>query len=596
MGTDSISARLGCDGIQTQVLLDLLSDISDRDDSVQRDGSGEPIGGDLHRLLLLLCVHFFVKETMKPDTTDVWPSDYSSNSSPSKMRSQMEPSSPARLTHSWGRDPSGLHGHQWGGLGPGGLPTSPSNLQHIDFLQHQDYIQSGLTEFVGKHGEVFAALVSDGVPSFAHDGIVISEKEIHRLEFLLKKNSSNDNNHNEQEEDSMEMDPMDICSMSPRETLGSRFGGELSSLLDDSSQMKIESLAGWLRRKFCPSSSFKITSNSSSGAELSQSKEEDSPMLGTSPPTVPMFNRLVTTSQITDNEGIYGVNKATVIRGEDDCEDIKRMHVTDCHDAVVYCLAPLKWVSISCCTNSIVVLGAVGSSVRVQRSEKLQVIAVTSHLVVNTCHDCIFYVATNRPPLLLGDNRFIQLAPYNAGYEHLEEHMISCGIEKNRNLWDKPMILMPGHPVYRQHYHSIQQQQLLDHSLNVRSLPPEKLMPFMIPFKGGKGRMCGGAAPSITRGAANDTLTGLLTQDFVEFAPSPFPLPQQYVEAWNKRMDGVNTVRSAYRDAKLTGQQKKEFTSSVQAHFKEWLQSGGGMREVYDLAKVEKQERKRTFS
>jgi len=56
----------------------------------------------------------------------------------------------------------------------------------------------------------------------------------------------------------------------------------------------------------------------------------------------------------------------------------------------------------------------------------------------------------------------------------------------------------------------------------------------------------------------------------------------------------VKNVKETYKNSMLSDSQKQDFTSAVQAYFKEWLQSGGGMREVYDLAKVEKHHRKKS--
>jgi hypothetical protein len=43
----------------------------------------------------------------------------------------------------------------------------------------------------------------------------------------------------------------------------------------------------------------------------------------------------------------------------------------------------------------------------------LQVIAATNRLLIASCHECAFNIGTPRPPVLIGDNRFLRLAPYN---------------------------------------------------------------------------------------------------------------------------------------------------------------------------------------
>jgi TBCC domain-containing protein 1 len=55
-----------------------------------------------------------------------------------------------------------------------------------------------------------------------------------------------------------------------------------------------------------------------------------------------------------------------------------------------------------------VVVGAVGRVLRVERCERLQLVAAAVRILVSSCHDCVFYLGVNRPPLLLGDNRFLQ--------------------------------------------------------------------------------------------------------------------------------------------------------------------------------------------
>jgi len=61
------------------------------------------------------------------------------------------------------------------------------------------------------------------------------------------------------------------------------------------------------------------------------------------------------------------------------------------------------------------VVGAVGRLLRVERCERLQLVAAATRICIATCHDCVFYVGVNRPPLLIGDNRFLQARAPPAG-------------------------------------------------------------------------------------------------------------------------------------------------------------------------------------
>lgn len=51
---------------------------------------------------------------------------------------------------------------------------------------------------------------------------------------------------------------------------------------------------------------------------------------------------------------MQGVCKSTVVRGEDDFPD-GLLRITDCHDCVVYALAPLQYATVAGCSDCTVV-------------------------------------------------------------------------------------------------------------------------------------------------------------------------------------------------------------------------------------------------
>ena len=105
---------------------------------------------------------------------------------------------------------------------------------------------------------------------------------------------------------------------------------------------------------------------------------------------------------------IQGVCKSTVAKGEDEFPD-GVLRITDCHDSVIYALAPLQYASIACCSDCTVVVGAVGRMLRVERCERLHLIAGCARICISSCHESVFYLGVNQPPLMLGDNRFVQV-------------------------------------------------------------------------------------------------------------------------------------------------------------------------------------------
>lgn len=55
------------------------------------------------------------------------------------------------------------------------------------------------------------------------------------------------------------------------------------------------------------------------------------------------------------------------------------------------------------------VVGAVARMLRVERCERLTLIAASVRICINSCHESTFYLGVNRQPLLIGDNRVLQV-------------------------------------------------------------------------------------------------------------------------------------------------------------------------------------------
>lgn len=73
-----------------------------------------------------------------------------------------------------------------------------------------------------------------------------------------------------------------------------------------------------------------------------------------------------------DDTCIAGVHRGTVVRGEGELPT-GEVRITDCHDSVVYILAPLQSALLSGCSDCTVVLGAVGAMLRMERCDRVQV-------------------------------------------------------------------------------------------------------------------------------------------------------------------------------------------------------------------------------
>jgi hypothetical protein len=67
---------------------------------------------------------------------------------------------------------------------------------------------------------------------------------------------------------------------------------------------------------------------------------------------------------------------------------------------------------------------------------------------VVSCRDSVFCVAVNTPPIVLGDCRRLQVAPYNTYYERLEAHLAAAHIRTAPNCWCALSPLRPCSPRY----------------------------------------------------------------------------------------------------------------------------------------------------
>ncbi|KAL7543773.1 hypothetical protein ACHAXR_013086 [Thalassiosira sp. AJA248-18] len=104
------------------------------------------------------------------------------------------------------------------------------------------------------------------------------------------------------------------------------------------------------------------------------------------------------------------------------------LHVADCSDTHFYLLQPFEHATIAACTDCTIVLGAVAGLLHVVDCERTTITSAARRVVVSNSFDVVQYLFTPSPPLLVGDNRGCQFAPYNTYYEGLREDLLSTGL------------------------------------------------------------------------------------------------------------------------------------------------------------------------
>ncbi|GFY80606.1 C-CAP/cofactor C-like domain-containing protein [Actinidia rufa] len=224
---------------------------------------------------------------------------------------------------------------------------------------------------------------------------------------------------------------------------------------------------------------------------------------------------------------IEGISKSSYLKQASDLHE-SSVKVVNCHDSVIYILAPLRYATIYGCSDATIVLGAVGKAVRVEHCERVHVITAAKRICIANCRECAF---------------FLGVAPYNTFYSHLEEHMNQVGIQATINRWDDPVPLGVVDP-----------HDSLSHPAGVSDvkaesatcLDPDQFTNFLIPnwFEGESS------------GSTKD---------------NPFPLPDAYMSSQRRNNHNLGAIKQNLRETQLEDSRKHELASALHVYFKDWL-------------------------
>ena len=108
-----------------------------------------------------------------------------------------------------------------------------------------------------------------------------------------------------------------------------------------------------------------------------------------------------------------------------------RLHdlaISDCSDVHMYLLQPFEHVTIAACTGCTIVVGAVAGLLHVVDCEKTTITSSARRIITSNSSDVVMCAFTPSPPLLVGDNRNCQFAPYNTYYDGLREDLLATGL------------------------------------------------------------------------------------------------------------------------------------------------------------------------
>ncbi|WCJ33971.1 Tubulin binding cofactor C domain-containing protein [Euphorbia peplus] len=251
---------------------------------------------------------------------------------------------------------------------------------------------------------------------------------------------------------------------------------------------------------------------------------------------------------------IEGISKSSYVKQASDLKG-SSVKVLNCHDSVIYILAPLRYATVYGSSDTTIVLGAVGKAVRIEHCERVHVITAAKRVCIANCRECMFFLGVNQRPLMVGDNHKLQVAPYNTYYSELEEHMAEVGVVSTINRWDDPLALGVVDP-----------HDSLSHPAGVSDvqaesasrLDPDQLTNFLIP----------------------NWITG---ESSGSTKDNPFPLPEAYMSSHERNLKNLGEIKQLLKEAPLEENRKRELSSALHLLFKDWLYASGNIRQLYCL-------------
>lgn len=338
----------------------------------------------------------------------------------------------------------------------------------------------------------------------------------------------------------------------------------------------------------------------------------------------------------TDVAEIRDLDRKTILRhsipttnaGVPGYPHAKEIRISNCTESHFYLMCALGRVSLIACRDCTLFVGAC-VSVSLINCVNVRVHAIARVCRMTNCFDTHAYLCTNRFPQIVGENRGLMFAPYNASHnkEDIDMWLAAVGVNPRENKWDK---------FYRPAYRSLSPTDKNDPDLTpavASVLPPEQYLPFAVPVRTERATSEENLSDGIDR-----------TESFIEnerdatsraLFSVPLPLPTAYAEQLKKKCAEISNIRREIRSLEKKqaalgqGSQQmdiavddqdagpKDVTMSdglssvagkvtevdntspnasarkgvvqslVQERFREWLNNSGRIKQINDLVRLE---------
>jgi TBCC domain-containing protein 1 len=319
-----------------------------------------------------------------------------------------------------------------------------------------------------------------------------------------------------------------------------------------------------------------------------------------------------------------------------------RLHdlvISECSDAHFYLLQPFEHATIAACTGCTIVVGAVAGLLHIVDCEKTSITSAARRLLVSNSSDVQMCVFTPSPPLLVGDNRSCQFAPYNTYYDGFREDLLATGLAAavvpehqspyhgsgGRNYTDTDGSWPPLQCASNKWKHPVELARL-----EMPQIPPTPPGPSNTSIggvasagaddkamgKSGTGNDTSVHAPVLVPASEfhilfvpiesdaskqrrleadeNDRSSepGRLESQYCRLLSellqtSPFRLPMEYERRVLVKVDRMKTIQQSVQK-NLTTEQQAKFEEELNRGFRDWLVTSGNLRQVLDLVHLER--------
>lgn len=329
-----------------------------------------------------------------------------------------------------------------------------------------------------------------------------------------------------------------------------------------------------------------------------------------------------------------------------------RLHdlaISDCSDVHMYLLQPFENVTIAACTGCTIVVGAVAGLFHVVDCEKTTITSASRRILVSNSSDAILYVFTPTPPLLVGDNRNCQFAPYNTYYDGLREDLLATGLAAaaipppehqspyhgagGRSVMDSDAMWPPLQCASNKWKQPIEISKLeIPQVAAAQSGPPSNAPGSPSSSPGADDKALGTKAGSVGDSTVQAPVLLPASEFHVLFVPletdssrqrkldhelqqqqeggqenqppaaaeskycrvlaevlqfSPFRLPIEYERRALVKADRMRSIQQAVRK-NLSEEQQLQFEEELNRGFRDWLVTSGNLRQVLDLVHLER--------